>query len=232
MNTSFHESKIKYIFIPLLFTFFSSDLFGQDILWLHYFNRYKLSYKFSIDSDVGYRQYFDDNGGNRGQIRSGLRYDVSDRFYIRGGFMYVNGSRSNEEFRFYQDFVYNIPFNVFTLTQRVRFEEQFFENSKKKYRLRYNPSLKFSTFFGYCTLGCEPFFTLNDNNSKISSNRVYIGVTRRAYKNILITLQYINERSYSIPTEGYINESNMVRIKISHVIHPLKTGPLFKRNKV
>ncbi|MBD0400646.1 DUF2490 domain-containing protein [Flammeovirga sp. EKP202] len=203
----------------------------DDILWLHYFNRYKLSYKFSIDSDVGYRFYFPE--GERWQARSGLRYDINDNFYVRGGVMFVAGDAAREEFRPYQDFVFNSRLSIFTFTQRVRFEEQiFFDGTDTRFRLRYNPSVKFSTFFGYCTLGAEPFFVLNDPKSRVASNRLYIGLTRKAYKNVFVTLQYINERSYTKAESSFINESNMIRVKVSHTIKPLRTGPLFGRKKI
>lgn len=215
-----------------VFLLSSNVTFGQDdILWLHYFNRYKLSYKFSIDSDIGYRFYFPE--GDRWQVRSGLRYDINENMYVRGGLMYVTGSAARQEIRPYQDFVINSRFSAFTVTQRVRLEEQFFEgNTATKIRLRYNPSIKFSTFFGFCTLGAEPFVVLNDQQSRIASNRLYIGVTRRAYKNILVTLQYINERSYTKVENSFVNESNIIRIKVAHTIKPLRTGPLFGRKKM
>lgn len=223
----------KIVLFQFFFLLFGSlQSFGQDILWLHYFNRYKLSYKFSIDSDIGYRQYFPE--GNRTQIRSGLRYDINENMYVRSGLMYVNGNISREEVRPYQDFVINSRFSSFTFTQRIRLEEQFYikNSSTTKIRLRYNPSIKFSTFFGFCTFGCEPFFVLNDSKSLVTSNRLYIGLTRKAYKNILVTVQYINERSYKKAEHSFINESNMIRIKVAHTIHPLKTGPLFEKKKI
>ncbi|KXX66839.1 DUF2490 domain-containing protein [Flammeovirga sp. SJP92] len=209
----------------------TSKSFAQDdFLWLHYFNRYKLSYKFSIDSDVGYRSYFPE--GERWQGRSGLRYDINDNFYVRGGVMFVGGSVARFEFRPYQDFVINSRVSFLTITQRVRFEQQmFFDGTDTRFRLRYNPSVKFSTFLGYCTLGVEPFFVLNNPNSRVASNRMYVGLTRKAYKNVFVTLQYINERSYTKEESSFINESNIIRLKVSHTIKPLRTGPLFGRKK-
>ncbi|NME71307.1 DUF2490 domain-containing protein [Flammeovirga aprica] len=218
---------IGFIFVVIA----ANKSFAQDdILWLHYFNRYKLSYKFSIDSDVGYRSYFPE--GERWQGRTGLRYDINDNMYVRGGVMYVAGSAARQEFRPYQDFVFNSRVSIFTITQRVRFEQQlYFDGTETRFRLRYNPSVKFSTFLGYCTFGCEPFFVLNEESSRVASNRLYVGITRKAYKNVFVTVQYINERSYNKAETSFLDESNMIRVKVSHTIKPLRTGPLFGRKK-
>ncbi len=219
--------KILYL---LILGIIPHNSFTQDILWLHYFNQYKLSYKFSIDSDIGYREYFSE--GNRGQIRSGLRYDITENMYVRAGVMLVDGTQVRQELRPYQDFVMKTRFNAFTLSQRVRFEEQFFgDNAQTKVRLRYNPSIKYSSSFGYLTFGIEPFIALNENDFRIASNRMYVGITRRAYKNIFVTLEYINERGYKRNERQHINETNLIRVKINHVIYPLKVGPLFGRKK-
>lgn len=217
------------ILFPFLLGMIPYYSFAQDILWLHYFNQYKLSYKFSIDSDVGYREYFGE--GNRTQFRSGLRYDINENIYVRGGLMYVDGTQVRQELRLYQDFVMNTRFNAFTISQRVRFEEQFFgDYSSTKVRLRYNPSIKYSSKYGFLTFGFEPFITLNEG-IRIGSNRTYFGITRRAYKNIFVTLEYINERGYKRNERYHVNETNLIRLKVKHVIHPLKTGPLFGRKR-
>lgn len=224
---------IKNVFIVIVFQFLlmmTLKSSAQDILWLHYFNRYKLSYKFSIDSDIGYREYISE--GNRGQLRSGLRYDINDKMYVRGGVMFVGGTQVRRETRWYQDFVLNTKVNAFTLTQRARFEQQLFEGSDKaKVRLRYNASVKYSSPYGFLTLGVEPFIPLNDSHLYIGSYRTYVGVTRRAYKNTFVTLEYINERIRKRNEHTSIIPTHLIRIKVSHVINPLKVGPLFGRNK-
>ncbi|NLR93968.1 DUF2490 domain-containing protein [Flammeovirga agarivorans] len=233
MNIKIHYQTLIGYLVFLLTLISASDLFGQDFLWLHYFNKYKLSYKFSIDSDFGWRQY-----GNpeeyRGQFRTGLHYDLSDVSYVRGGIMYVNGTVAAEEIRYYQDFVYKFRIGDVTVQQRVRFEEQTFTDPERdfRFRLRYNPAVKFPSPIGQFTLSAEPFFTLTDPNSRVSSNRLLVGLTNKVYKNISLSIQYINERSYTKAETNFIDEAQMIRIKIDHVIHPLKTGPLFGRNKM
>lgn len=217
----------------IIFSFaISNELFAQDYIWFHYFNRYKLSYKFSIDSDIGWREYFDAER-YRGQIRSGLRYDINANMYARGGIMYVNGSVASEEIRFYQDYVYSFKIKDITIQQRIRFEQQTFTDPTKNFnfRIRYNPALKFHSPIGHWTLAAEPFVSVKKDGSYIGANRLLVGIKNKIYGNVHLTLQYINERAYSKAETGYIAENQMIRVRIDHVIHPLRTGPLFGRKK-
>ncbi|OHX64083.1 hypothetical protein NH26_20980 [Flammeovirga pacifica] len=210
----------------------TDELFAQDFIWFHYFNRYKLSYKFSIDSDFGWREYFDSER-YRGQFRSGLRYDINSNMYARAGFMYVDGSVASQEIRFYQDYVYSFKLHDITIQQRIRLEQQTFTDPNKNFnfRIRYNPAIKFPSPIGQWTLAAEPFVSVKKDGSYIGANRLIVGVKNKIYGNVHFTLQYINERAYNRVETGYINETQMIRVRIDHVIHPLRTGPLFGRKK-
>ncbi|WP_044209553.1 DUF2490 domain-containing protein [Flammeovirga sp. OC4] len=213
--------KRTIFFLTILFYLLSSySAYAQDnMVWFHYFNKFKLSYKFSIDSDIGYRNDFHDLA--RWQFRSGLKYDLTEDFNIRAGIMYVQGQSTNQELRFYQDLIYKARIGEVIIANRLRFEEQYFPTlNKTSYRLRFNPMMKFSTEIGLLSAGVEPFINLD--GFKVSSNRMYFGITRYFTKNTLITLQYIRESSYSRTEVDTINSSHMIRIKIDHMLNPLR----------
>ncbi|MBD0405322.1 DUF2490 domain-containing protein [Flammeovirga sp. EKP202] len=213
--------KPRIISLTILLTFLKLTVsYGQDqIAWFHYFNKMNLSYKFSIDTDLGYRSDFE--GMERWQIRSGLKYDIIENVSVRAGVMHVQGTQSASELRFYQDLMHKEDFSSFTFSLRVRFEEQYFPQlDQTNYRVRYNPMIKFSTSAGLISLGCEPFINLD--SFQVTNNRWYFGITRYAFKNTLITLQYIKENSYSNTEIDRFNSPHMIRIKIDHSINPIR----------
>ncbi|MBD0401411.1 DUF2490 domain-containing protein [Flammeovirga sp. EKP202] len=213
----------------LVFIMTDNKVMAQDhVLWLHYFNSYKLSYRLSVDSDIGYRS--DLFGFERWQYRSGLRYDLSNNLHFRAGLLYLHGPTVVGEIRPYQDIILRNRINRISFTNRVRLEQQFFEgNSNHNIRLRYNPSVSVPTIFGVISLGVEPFINLNDpNGPQLTSNRTLIGVKNNVYKNTFLTLQLINERSFP-RNEEILNESWLIRVKIDHTIKPLKVNKLFER---
>ncbi|WP_281612994.1 DUF2490 domain-containing protein [Flammeovirga sp. SubArs3] len=211
---------ILYSLIFLIKILFSFSSYGQDnMMWIHYFNKFNLSYKYSIDSDIGYRNNFDDI--KRWQFRSGLKYDIKESLNIRVGVMYVDGHRSNQELRFYQDILQKTKIGEVILSGRLRFEEQLFlQKNLNNNRVRFNPMAKLSTGLGLLSFGIEPFIQLS--NFSISNNRWYLGITRYTKKNTLITIQYIRERNYSNSELNFVQSNHMIRIKIDHVINPLR----------
>lgn len=98
--------KPRIISLTILLTFLKLTVsYGQDqIAWFHYFNKMNLSYKFSIDTDLGYRSDFE--GMERWQIRSGLKYDIIENVSVRAVVMHVQGTQSASELRFYQDLMH------------------------------------------------------------------------------------------------------------------------------
>lgn len=209
-----------FSFTIVLLLLGSTSIYGQDqIAWFHYFNKMNLSYKYSIDTDIGYRNDF--QSMERWQIRTGLKYNLNEDFNIRAGIMHVQGTHADNELRLYQDFLHKTTFSDFHFSHRLRFEEQFFPMiNQSNYRVRYNPMVKFSTGIGAVTLGVEPFINLNP--FKITNNRIYLGITRYTFKNTLVTLQYIREGSYANSEMNRLNSSHMIRIKIDHSINPIR----------
>ncbi|KXX70486.1 hypothetical protein AVL50_08625 [Flammeovirga sp. SJP92] len=189
-----------------------------------------MTYKFSVDSDIGYRT--DLFGQERWQYRSGIKYQATNNLQLRAGVMYVHGNSPRTEFRPYQDIIINNRINSLIISNRVRFEQQVFNNAPTNFRIRYNPTLKVPTQLGVLSIGTEPFINTNSwDEIRITSNRIYFGVSRNMMKNTMITLQYINEKTFTSSEISPFEQTHFIRLKIDHKIHPLESKSLFKRKK-
>ncbi|KXX70487.1 DUF2490 domain-containing protein [Flammeovirga sp. SJP92] len=216
----------------LVFFLSQTNVIAQDhVLWLHYFNTYKLSYRFSLDSDIGYRS--DIMGFERWQYRTGLRFELTNNVHLRGGVKYLHGNTVPNELRPFQDIIINNRIGSLSITNRVRFEQQFFDNERPlNVRLRYSPSVSLPTYIGVLSVGLEPFINLNSpSGPELASNRTVFGISHNVSKNTFLTIQLIKERSF-IGNENLMNNnSKLIRVRIDHTIKPLKFNRLFEKKK-
>lgn len=113
--------------------------------WLHYFNRYKLNDKFSLNSDAGIR--FRDGFDNLSQyvVRTAVSYKLNSNLNIAAGFansgFYNDGKLTAMEYRPHQEITHKTKIKKNILAQRIRIEERFFDYPDKvsdfNFRFRY-----------------------------------------------------------------------------------------------
>jgi len=149
----------KIIFI-LLFLLPVSIFAQQDKTgnWLMYFGTNKLSDKFSLHTEIQYRNHtLTPNNTEQLLLRTGLNYHFSDKAFVTAGYAYIPSyvyeseqkAPETEEHRIWQQFIVTNKISRVKFEHRYRFEQRWV-NQDFKNRFRYRLML-------FIPLNKEPF---------------------------------------------------------------------------
>jgi len=241
--------KKKHFFIVLLLVSFNiNNSFAQKNIsrknqeWIQYYNSIKLSKKFILKTDGGYRLKNGFSDPSQYISRIGLGYKAGAHIQVTAGFahlgVYTNLYVSKREYRPYQELLINDKYDKVTIQHRFRIEERFFTTSTKntyynRFRYRFMvkiPVLDFSDKRKgsglYLNLADEVFVHAGKEvvYNAFGANRVLLGTTFNLNESLGFTFTY-NSEFASTTTAGSFNYSDIFWLGIKHKIN------LYKKKK-
>jgi len=144
MKKRFFLNKIAFLLLLLLpvSIFAQQDKTGN---WLMYFGTNKLSDKFSLHTEIQYRNHtLTPNNTEQLLLRTGLNYHFSDKAFVTAGYAYIPSyayeseqkDPETEEHRIWQQFIVTNKISRVKLEHRYRFEQRWVDQDYKN-RFRY-----------------------------------------------------------------------------------------------
>ena len=191
--------KIKFIFSIGLLFWGSMFLTAQNDTgnWLMYFGTNKISDKFSIHSEVQYRNHsISPTNIEQLLLRTGLNYHFKPNTLATFGYAHIGNyvyeseqkSPEVEEHRIWQQFLTTNTIGRVKFEHRYRVEERFIEDDFKmrfRYRLMvFFPLNKQKIETGTLYLGIYDELFINDKRSFFDRNRLYGGLGYQYASNI------------------------------------------------
>ena len=220
--------KNHYAIFLGLFVFLSNTLGAQDKTgnWLMYFGTNKISDKFSIHSEVQYRNHtISPTNIEQLLLRTGLNYHFKNNALATLGYAHIGNyvyeseqqSPEVEEHRIWQQFITSNYIGRVKFEHRYRLEERLFEDEFKA-RFRYRLMLfvpintqKIETGSWYIGVYDELF--VNDRGSYFDRNRFYGGLGYQYQDNIHFQVgvlrQQVNTTAKSFLQVGLIFNTDL-----------------------
>lgn len=180
-------NSIKRISLILLILPFSLLAQQEEVgNWLMYFGTNKISDKYSIHTEIQYRNYtITPNNTEQLLLRTGLNYHFSDRATVTAGYAYIPSyiyeseqkSPETEEHRIWQQFILTNKIGRVKFEHRYRIEQRWV-NQDYKNRLRYRlmlflPLNKPKIEKGSVFLGLYDEIFINTKETFFDRNRLY-----------------------------------------------------------
>ena len=245
----YHLNKISLYFIFLFSIVFSNVLFGQskvvstsDQQWFQYYNQAKLSEKWTLLSDVGYRWKEDFHENSQYIIRTALGYSIKPQARISLGFAHLGSFIANKvsvfELRPYQELAIKNNFNKTEITHRFRVEERFinFDNDGDiqvpnifNFRFRYSvmigiPLFKLSKenenriFLLY--VGDEIFIHASNNSVQniFDQNRIILSPSVKLNEHVTLSLTW-NSMFASTSLQNTYKYTNVIWFQVKHKLN-------------
>ncbi len=179
---------LNKIIFSLLFLLPVSILAQQDETgnWLMYFGTNKLSDKFSLHTEIQYRNHtLTPNNTEQLLLRTGLNYHFSDKAFVTAGYAYIPSyvyeseqkGPETEEHRIWQQFILTNKISRVKFEHRYRIEQRWV-NQDYKNRFRYRlmlfiplnkPKIETGTLF----LGLYDEIFINTKENFFDRNRLY-----------------------------------------------------------
>jgi hypothetical protein len=205
--------------------------------WLQYYAQIKLSDKWILLADGGYRMANNFQNSYQYLIRAGLNYVLNPNIQVGVGFAHFatfsNGKISRDEFRPYEELGIRSKLSNIDINNRIRIEERFFdpvENGHIKGPGTFNFRFRYSLMAGI------PLFNLakTDKDKKIllnvgdevflnagkkivynvfDQNRFLISPTIQFSKNFSVSFTYNNQFAATNVAATY-NQTNVVWIQV------------------
>ncbi len=174
------------LLLILLLPFISISQEDKVGNWMMYFGTNKVSDKFSIHSEIQYRNHtITPNNTEQLLLRTGLNYHFSDRATVTAGYAYIpsfvfdsdQNSPEVEEHRIWQQFILTNKIGRVKLEHRYRFEQRWVnQNFKTRFRYRImlfiplnKPKIETGTLF----LGLYEEIFLNTKKDFFDRNRLF-----------------------------------------------------------
>lgn len=155
------------------------EIIQENSQWIQYYNQSRLSEKWQVLFDAGYRWL--DGFEERSQyiVRAGIGYQPFSKLRFAAGFahlgFYSSGNLSKTEYRPYQEIAMANQLNKIGMSHRLRIEERFFKEQNP------NPFLEANSFnfrFRYLFMVGIPLFQFTGNQgSELSlhlGNEIFI----------------------------------------------------------
>ena len=140
-----HLRKRAYLLLLFLFSLSINAQEDKTGNWLMYFGTNKVSEKFSIHTEIQYRNHtISPTNAEQILLRLGLNYHFSDRAIFSGGYAYIPSyefeseqlSPETEEHRIWQQFILTNKLGRVKFEHRYRIEQRWV-NHDFKHRFRY-----------------------------------------------------------------------------------------------
>ena len=200
----------RNLFLLLLLPVFNYAQQDKTGNWLMYFGTNKLSDKFSIHTEIQFRNHtISPNNTEQLLLRTGLNYHFKKKAFVTAGYAYIpsyiyNSEQKSpevEEHRIWQQFVLSSNIGRVKFEHRYRIEQRWV-NQDYKNRFRYRlmlfiplnkPKIEEKTLF----LGLYDEIFINDKNNFFDRNRLYGALGYQFNKNTSIQAgmmhQQVNE---------------------------------------
>jgi len=174
------------IYLMLLFPFITFSQQDKTGNWLMYFGTNKVSDKFSIHTEIQYRNHtLTPNNTEQLLLRTGLNYHFSNKAFVTAGYAYIPSyvfeseqkSPETEEHRIWQQFILTNKISRVKFEHRYRIEQRWV-NQDFRNRFRYRlmlfiplnkPKIEAKTLF----LGFYDEIFVNAKESFFDRNRLY-----------------------------------------------------------
>ena len=195
---------LAIVFLSIPFTSFSQDDTGN---WIMYFGSNKISEKFSIHSEIQYRNHtIAPVNIDQLLLRTGLNYHFAPNAFATAGYAYISNhvfesERSSpevEEHRIWQQLITNNYLGRVKFEHRYRLEERFVEDDFKtrfRYRLMLfipisKPKIEEKTWF----VGLYDEIFINGEEELFDRNRLYGGIGYQVNKNLNLQTGLLYQR--------------------------------------
>lgn len=179
-----------------------SGSFGN---WIMYFGQTPLSEKFSLHSEIQYRNHdFLLNDIEQLLIRGGLNYHFSKNIMFTVGYAYIPSYRLedklasafSEEDRIWQQIIGKNNFNLFSLEHRLRLEQRWIGSTYKgRFRYRLLASIPFSinNKKKYSINFYDEIFLNTKRDETFDRNRFYTALGYKLNSKQSIQLGFLNQ---------------------------------------
>ncbi len=190
----FDKSLFLLLFLLPVSIFAQQEKTGN---WLMYFGTNKVSDKFSIHTEIQYRNHtLTPNNTEQLLLRTGLNYHFSDKAFATVGYAYIPSyifeseqkAPEIEEHRIWQQFILTNKIGRVKFEHRYRIEQRFI-NQEYKNRFRYRlmlfvPLNKPTIEKGSLFLGLYDEVFMNSKETFFDRNRLYGAIGYQFNKNI------------------------------------------------
>ncbi|WP_449399080.1 DUF2490 domain-containing protein [Chryseobacterium wanjuense] len=206
----------------------NKEVIHQNQQWLEYTARLKMSDKYTVVGDAGFRWIDDYTTGNFYYIRAGLEYQISN-ISLHSGFAYLGYFFDDDrirqvEYRPYQEMSIQNFIGKTNIYQRIRIEERFFESVSSLPISNFN---RFNWRFRYMLLFDIPLFTISKDtdyrfslgigdevmvnagknivHNHFAQNRFLISPTLHIGKNLDVAFTWSNQYSSTFTANRFIH---------------------------
>lgn len=203
------KSKFRFFYFFTTLFLIPISVFSQDETgnWLMYFGTNKISEKFSIHTEVQYRNHtIAPVNVEQLLLRTGLNYHFAKNAFATAGYAYISNhlyesertSPEVEEHRIWQQLITTSNLGRVKFEHRYRIEERFIESDFKtrfRYRLMlFLPLNKLKIEKGALFLGVYDEIFINSEEEFFDRNRLYGGVGYQLSKNVNIQTGLLYQR--------------------------------------
>ncbi|WP_438425728.1 DUF2490 domain-containing protein [Aquimarina macrocephali] len=203
------KSKFSFFYFLVLLFLIPTSIFSQDDTgnWLMYFGTNKISEKFSIHTEVQYRNHtIAPVNVEQLLLRTGLNYHFAENAFATAGYAYISNhiyesertSPEVEEHRIWQQLITTNNLGRVKFEHRYRVEERFIKSDFKtrfRYRLMLflplnKPKIEKGTLF----VGVYDEIFINGEEEFFDRNRLYGGLGYQLSKNVNLQTGLLYQR--------------------------------------
>lgn len=248
-----NKATLKLLF-AILFVFSHRFLFSQvnskkvnhgNQQWIQYYNRLKLSEKYTLVSDGSFRWKNEFKNCNLALLRIGLAYNFHERNSVALGIAstlsYTADKISKAELRAWQEFFLNQKVTRLNVSSRFRLEERYFKNVinnelEDSYNFNYRFRYRFYISFPLnnsaimdrtisINLGDEIFINSGKEiiNNIFDNNRIIAGISYQVNKKLSATFNYTNQFTQTKLVNNF-EENDILWLSFTHTISFNKNG--------
>jgi hypothetical protein len=204
-----------------------------NMVWVGYYNTFSINKNWSLLTDAQIRTREWTRNWSQMLVRSGLNYRINDRLSITGGFAFFKNAQYADkrpifknEFRPWQELVYQSKLKMVNLTQRLRGEQRFQQqviNDQKTqtsqffFRLRYRFEAQLPLQSNKLAFLVADEIMVNPgyihNALFFDQNRSFAGLNIKLQANTALQLQYV--KIFQLRSNGPLLENqDVVRVNL------------------
>ncbi|WP_024771474.1 DUF2490 domain-containing protein [Aquimarina macrocephali] len=203
------KSKFSFFYFLVLLFLIPTSIFSQDDTgnWLMYFGTNKISEKFSVHTEVQYRNHtIAPVNVEQLLLRTGLNYHFAENAFATAGYAYISNhiyesertSPEVEEHRIWQQLITTNNLGRVKFEHRYRVEERFIKSDFKtrfRYRLMlFLPLNKPKIEKGALFVGVYDEIFINGEEEFFDRNRLYGGLGYQLSKNVNLQTGLLYQR--------------------------------------
>lgn len=215
-----------------------------NMLWAGNYNTVHFNKNWSLINDAQLRTRNWTQQWSQLLIRSGLSYNFDDHFSVTAGLAFFKNAQYTEnklflknEWRPWQEFLYQLKFNKINFSQRLRTEQRFLQqlsNNEKSeryqyiFRLRYRFDWQFPLHENKINLQIGNEVMVNPGYIKstyfFDQNRTFAGLNFKLHSNKILQCQYLKIFQWHSNT-FVLEDQNVIRVNFIQQFN-------FRKNKI